>query len=365
MLGAYSAPARAVDARRALRLFPVLAERRAPAGDVALRRPAADGGDRPRADGQSRACCCATRSASALRRSSSATSTRVLPRSAPRAPRCSSSSRTSTRRWPRPTASTASRKGRVTLRGPAGRAHARRDRQAYFGILSAGPDERCSARRAGRRALRALRRRAVVDVRRDAAGQHRARRPDRAREPTSPLPWSARPACIRSCRWSSSCRRWRRSVMRCSACCSIARSGRTSCHRFWSLSAFRSSSRTACCKASPPTVASCRRDAIETLAIDSAGRALGRLCCRSLMFSSRWLSLPACSCYFTRPNWVEPSAPSLTIARRRELMGIDTGKAVRFRDGAGARRLRYRRRAAGDARQLRSGDRLCPPAVRF
>ena len=50
-----------------------------PAGTVVVRRPAADGGHRPRADVESRRCCCATRSASVWRRSSSARSTRALP----------------------------------------------------------------------------------------------------------------------------------------------------------------------------------------------------------------------------------------------------------------------------------------------
>ena len=55
-------------------------ERRASPGTRSVRRPAADGGDRPRADVQPARCCCATRSALALRRSSSRTSTPRFPR---------------------------------------------------------------------------------------------------------------------------------------------------------------------------------------------------------------------------------------------------------------------------------------------
>ena len=54
-----------------MRCFPILKERRAAPTPTPVGRPAADGRDRPRADVQSRACCCATRSASASRRSSS------------------------------------------------------------------------------------------------------------------------------------------------------------------------------------------------------------------------------------------------------------------------------------------------------
>ena len=45
---------------RLYRLFPILRDKRARAGHVAVRRPAADGRDRPRADEQPRGCCCAT-----------------------------------------------------------------------------------------------------------------------------------------------------------------------------------------------------------------------------------------------------------------------------------------------------------------
>ena len=52
-------------------LFPRLAERRAQHGQPAVRRRAADAGDRARADDQSRACCCSTSRSRASRRSSS------------------------------------------------------------------------------------------------------------------------------------------------------------------------------------------------------------------------------------------------------------------------------------------------------
>ena len=56
---------------RVYALFPILKERRVGGHADPVRRPAADGGDRPRLDVQSRASSCATRSASASRRSSS------------------------------------------------------------------------------------------------------------------------------------------------------------------------------------------------------------------------------------------------------------------------------------------------------
>ena len=60
----------AVDARARLRALSRCwqSARHLPA-HCAVRRPAADGGDRPRADDATRGCCCATRSASAWRRS--------------------------------------------------------------------------------------------------------------------------------------------------------------------------------------------------------------------------------------------------------------------------------------------------------
>ena len=115
-------------------LFPVLAERRAPAEHVALGRPAADGGDRPRADVQPARCCCATRSASDWRRSSCARSTRGCRASCARDCRSSSSSRTSCRRSPPPTTSTACRRGAWCSSGIAGTLTREAISAAYFGV---------------------------------------------------------------------------------------------------------------------------------------------------------------------------------------------------------------------------------------
>ena len=65
---------------RVYALFPILQQRRAGAGADAVRRPAADGGDRSRADVQSAHAACATRSASDWRRSSSRDIYAALPR---------------------------------------------------------------------------------------------------------------------------------------------------------------------------------------------------------------------------------------------------------------------------------------------
>ena len=162
--------------------FPVLAERRHLPSTVAVRRPAADGRDRPRADVESEACCCATRSASAWRpivvrdiyarmpaivaegmsliiveqdivQALKAAQPCLLPAGGPR---------------------------RAAGRGT--HADARGDLGGVFrGVNADGMAQHHPARRADRRALRHVRGRAVADLRRDAAGQHRARRPDRAR----------------------------------------------------------------------------------------------------------------------------------------------------------------------------------------
>ena len=95
---------------RVYELFPILAERRAPAGDAALRRPAADVRHRPRADGQP--------APAPLRRDQPRPGADRHPRHLRGAAgdqgggheRSSSSSRTSCRRWRSPTASTASRR---------------------------------------------------------------------------------------------------------------------------------------------------------------------------------------------------------------------------------------------------------------
>ena len=83
LIGGQLGRAGSVDAQARLRAVPDAGRARAAAEHVAVRRPAADGRDRPRADVESASSCCATRSASASRRSSSATSTRACRRSSP------------------------------------------------------------------------------------------------------------------------------------------------------------------------------------------------------------------------------------------------------------------------------------------
>ena len=71
--------------------------------------------------------------------------------------------------------------GRMVLNGAARRTQLRRDLGGLFRSVVVGLGKHHPARRAGRRPLRDVCRRAFAHLRRDAARQHRARRPDRAR----------------------------------------------------------------------------------------------------------------------------------------------------------------------------------------
>ena len=117
---------------RIYELFPVLAERRNDAQHLAVRRPAADGGDRPRADVQSQAAAVrrdqprprADRGARGL-------CPAAVDRRA-KAARSSSSSRTSCRRSRRRPRVYCLQEGRVALAGAASDADARGDLGRLF-----------------------------------------------------------------------------------------------------------------------------------------------------------------------------------------------------------------------------------------
>ena len=191
------------------RLRAVPGPRRAPhaARQRALRRPAADGGDRPGADVEP--------ARAALRRDQPRPRADRHPRhlrvrcrrSRRRAPASSSSSRTSCRRMKVADRVYCFQEGRMTLTGTPGRADARgRSTPPISGCERWSLARHPHPGRAARRPLCAVRGRAVADLRHHAAGQPRAWRSDRARRLPHPGARRRRSASIRSSPSLSPCR---------------------------------------------------------------------------------------------------------------------------------------------------------------
>ncbi len=127
-------PRRAVDAsQRIYELFPVLARAPQRSQHLAVRRPAADGGDRPRADVQSQAAPVRRDQPRPRADRGARDLCRGCRRSSPKAARSSSSSRTSCRRS-RPRGRVyCLQEGRVALAGAAGTLTREAISAAYFG----------------------------------------------------------------------------------------------------------------------------------------------------------------------------------------------------------------------------------------
>ena len=173
----------------------------------AVGRRAAGGRHRAHADDQPGRCCCSTRSRSALRPSSCATCT----------PRCPGhQGRRHDGRHRRAGHHARARRRRPRLlpaRGSGLAAAAAGDARpatpsptAYFGVLTRELGQRRRPGHARRRAVRAVRHRAVAGLRRDAVRQPRPRRPRHPRRLPRASRGSARSAATTGCRWSPS---WR------------------------------------------------------------------------------------------------------------------------------------------------------------
>ena len=227
------APPRPVDAGARLSAVPGPGRAAAPARARAVRRAAADGGDRPRADVEPAPVAVrrdqprprANRGARHLRATAGNRDGRLVADRGRAGHRAGAQSRA-------PGLLPAGGPDRAAGRGA--RADARdRSRRRISGCDGDAMAQRHPARRADRRALRHVRRRAVADLRRDAARQHRARRSDRARRlrrAGGDAGARHRPAHLAA---AGGADHGASSATRCSAGCSISRSATTCCRRCW------------------------------------------------------------------------------------------------------------------------------------
>ena len=249
LIGGYGAQGRRrLDARSGLRAVPDPQGAAQQSRHGALRRPAADGRDRPRADGQSRGA--------ALRRDQPRPGAGRDPRHLRRLSAIRAGGRVDRHRRAGYRPGAEGRRPRLLHDG--GPRHAVRPRRPSSAARPSTPpiSERRHelARhhrpgRAARRALCAVRGGAQPRLRHHAAGQPRPWRPDRARRLSDPASSSRRSASIRSSPLLIAVPVMFALGWALQSSSSTARSARTSCRRCWSPSAFRSSSRTRCSKA--------------------------------------------------------------------------------------------------------------------